>query len=82
MGTHFNGFWSIKEAKLINLGIFKSKTGKSYDCHFIPDEKMAQAVGPLPERVGSRGVVFKTRAESEQEARQKISAAIESGTLK
>lgn len=67
---------------MINLGIFKSKAGKSYDCHFISDEKIAQAVGPLPERVGSRGVVFEARAESEQEARQKISAAIESGMLK
>ena len=67
---------------MINLGIFKSKAGKSYDCHFIPDEKKAQAVGPLPERVGFRGVVFETRAESEQEARDKISAAIESGELK
>lgn len=82
MGTHFNGFWSIKEKKLINLGIFKSKAGKSYDCHFIPDEKIVQAVGPLPKRVGSRGVVFETRAESEQEGRDKISAAIESGELK
>lgn len=43
---------------------------------------MAQAIGPLPERVGSRGVAFEIRAESEKEARQKISAAIESGTLK
>ena len=82
MGTHFNGFWSIKEKKLINLGIFKSKAGKSHDCHFIPDEKIVQAVGPLPERVGSRGVVFETRAESEQEARDKISGAIELGALK
>ncbi|RJP76539.1 MAG: hypothetical protein C4522_18335 [Desulfobacteraceae bacterium] len=67
---------------MINLGIFKSKAGKSYDCHFVPDEKIAQAVGPLPERVGTRGVVFETRSESEEEARQKISAAIESGALK
>ncbi|NQT10471.1 MAG: hypothetical protein HQ573_04780 [Desulfobacteraceae bacterium] len=67
---------------MINLGIFKSKAGKSYDCHFIPDEKIVQAVGPLPKRVGSRGVVFETRAESEQEGRDKISAAIESGELK
>ncbi len=65
-----------------NLGIFESKTGRRYDCHFIPEEKMAQAIGPLPERVGSRGVAFEIRAESEKEARQKISAAIESGTLK
>lgn len=72
----------MKGAKMINLGIFKSKSGESYDCHFIPDEKMAQAVGPLPDRAGSRGVVFETRAVSEQEARDKISAAIESGTLK
>ena len=43
---------------------------------------MAQAVGPLPEHVGARGVAFEVGAESEQEARQKISAAIESGALK
>ena len=43
---------------------------------------MAQAVGPLPERVGARGAVFETRAESEQEARQKIQNAINSGELK
>ena len=67
---------------MINLGIFKSKEGKSYDGRFIAEEKIAQAVGPLPERVGAQGVVFETRAESEQEARQKISAAIESGILK
>jgi hypothetical protein len=66
---------------MINLGIFKSKSGKSYDCNFIPDEKIAQAVGPLPERVGSRGVVFKTQAYSEQEARYKIAIAIETREL-
>ena len=43
---------------------------------------MAQAVGPLPDRVGARGVAFEIKAESEQEARKKIYAAIESGTLK
>ena len=68
--------------KLINLGIFKSKEGVSYDCHFRPEEKMAQAVGPLPERFGARGTVFETRAESEQEARQKIQNEIDSGELK
>ena len=66
---------------MVNLGIFKSKSGKIYDCHFIPDEKMARAVGPLPERVGARGVAFEIRAEPEQEARQKISVAIESSIL-
>ena len=43
---------------------------------------MAQALGPLPERVGARGVAFEIRADSEQDARQKITAAIESDTLK
>ncbi|MBC2736564.1 MAG: hypothetical protein HF981_19545 [Desulfobacteraceae bacterium] len=67
---------------MINIGIFKSKAGKSYDCHFLPDERKAQAVGPLPKREGSRPVVFEIQAESEQEAREKISSAIESGELK
>ena len=67
---------------MISLGIFESKEGRSYDCQFLPEEKMAQAVGPLPARVGPRGVAFEVQAESEEEARQKILSAIESGTLK
>jgi hypothetical protein len=67
---------------LITIGTFKSKTGKSYDCHFIRGEKLAEAAGPLPERVGAGGLFFETLAEFKQEARQKIFAAIESGILK
>jgi len=51
-------------------------------CGTLKAKKMTQAVGPLPKRGGARGVAFEIRAESEQEARQIISAAIESGTLK
>jgi len=52
---------------MIYLGALASKEGKSYDCHFIPEENVAQAEGPLPDRVGARGVVFETRADSEHE---------------
>lgn len=68
---------------MIELGMFTTKDGGNYDCHFIPEEKIVQAVGPLPhEGVGARGVVFKERAESEKEARQKIEEAINQGNLK
>ena len=66
---------------MIILGKYSTEK-YSYDCQFIPSEKKVQAVGPLPERDGSRGIIFETRAESEQEARDRISAAIESGELK
>ena len=66
---------------MILLGRYSTSTN-SYDCHFIPDEKKVQAVGPLPERGGARGVVFKTDASSEEEARHKIQSAIDSGELK
>jgi len=67
---------------MIKLGIFETKHGKRYDCHFIPEKQIVQAVGPLPERVGSRGVVFEATAASEEEARNKIADAIEHDELK
>jgi hypothetical protein len=67
---------------MIKLGIFKTRENNSYDCHYLPDDKKVQAVGLLPDRVGSRGVVFEARAVSEDEARQKIQDAISSGELK
>jgi hypothetical protein len=69
------------EKIMILLGKFSTSTN-SYDCHFIPTEKKVQAVGPLPERVGARGVAFEADASSEAEARRKIQSAIESGELK
>ncbi len=67
---------------MIILGKFTTKEGNNYDCQYLPEDKLVQAVGPLPKREGARGVAFELRAESEQEARQIISVAIESGTLK
>jgi len=66
---------------MIDLGIYQTTSGKEYDCHFRPDEKIAHAVGPLPEpgQVGSRGVAFEVRAESEQEAKQKLTEKIGPG---
>lgn len=66
---------------MIELGIYQTKDGKEYDCHFMQDAKIAEAIGPLPEadQVGSRGVAFEVRAESEQEARQKLATKIGPG---
>ena len=69
---------------MISIGLFNTKEGKSYDCHFIPENSLVQAVGPLPPpgEVGARGVVFETNAESKEEAIKKIEKAIEQGILK
>lgn len=65
--------------KMIELGIYQTKEGKEYDCHFRPDVKIAEAIGPLPEDIGSRGVAFKVSAESEQEAKQNLAKEIGPG---
>ena len=64
------------------LGEFTSKDGRrSYDCHFITDEKIVRAVGPLPDGVGARRVALEERAENEEEAKRKIVEAINQDTL-
>ena len=75
-------FGAYREVNMIMLGKYTTKAGNNYDCQYLPKDKLVQAVGPLPKREGARGVAFEIRAESEQEARQIISVAIESGTLK
>lgn len=67
---------------MIELGIFTTQKNNSYACHYFPEVKKVEAVGPLTERMGSAGVVFETIADSEEEARKKIQEAIESGELK
>ena len=67
---------------MIGLGIFTTRDGKNYDCQYIPDEKMAQAIGPLPDYIGARGVAFSIRAESEQEAREKLAVKIGPGNFR
>ncbi len=66
---------------MILLGKFSS-LNNSYDGHYFPDKRKVQAVGPLPDRVGARGIAFDADAFSEAEARQKIESAIKSGKLK
>jgi len=41
--------------------IVTSKNGNNYDCHFILENGIVQAIGPLPNAInntGARGVVF------------------------
>jgi len=66
---------------MIELGIYQTLDGKEYDCHFLPEGKVAQAIGPLPEgdQIGSRGVALEVSAETEQEAKQKLAEAIGPG---
>jgi hypothetical protein len=71
---------------MINIGLFTTEEGRSYDCHFIPENSLVQAIGPLPPPgpgyVGARGVAFEATAKSKEEARKKIEEAIEQGILK
>lgn len=62
---------------MILLGCVTTKNGKSFDCRYLPKEKVAEAIGPLPDRTGARGIAFTVSAESEQEAMRKLSEAIE-----
>jgi len=64
-----------------NIGLYVTKDGLSYDCQFIPEENLAQAVGPLPPpgQVGVRGVAFTVKANSEEEARQLLAEMIGPG---
>lgn len=66
---------------MIKLGIFRTKENNSYNGHYYPESKKAEAVGTL-DQVGSADVAFKTIADSKEEARKKIEEAIESGELK
>ncbi len=63
---------------MIELGAFTASDGKKYDGHFHPENKVAEAIGPLPVdgSSGARGVAFSVKAESEKEAIQKLAAKI------
>ena len=58
------------------LGVYTSKEGKLYDLLFFPSDNLAQAVGPLPDRVGAAGLAFEVFVETESEAREKLLEAI------
>ena len=64
-----------------NIGLYRTKKDLLYDCQFIPDGNLAQAVGPLPPpgQVGARGVAFEMEAKSEEEARKKLAEMIGPG---
>lgn len=64
---------------MIELGIYQTEDGKEYDCHFLLEGKIAQAIGPLPNDIGSRGVAFEVSAENEQGARQNLAKEIGPG---
>jgi hypothetical protein len=76
--TNYSG---RKEIKMIELGIYQTVDDKEYDCHFLPEGKVAQAIGPLPkgDQIGSRGVAFEVKAETENEAKQNLAKEIGPG---
>jgi hypothetical protein len=67
---------------MVELRHYKTKDGKEYDCHFKADEKIAEAIGPLPTgggNIGYRGVVYRVKAESKQDAKQNLAKEIGPG---
>jgi hypothetical protein len=66
---------------MIELGNYRAKNGKDYLCFFSPDKKIAKAKDPLAKSVQSRflGTKFEVKAESEQEAKQKLAEKIGPG---
>ena len=66
-----------------NLGIFTTQDGKQYDCQYFRDEKEVVAIGPLPPpgHVGARGEAFTDKAETEEDAKEKITKALGPGSF-
>ena len=64
-----------------HIDLYRTKDGLLYDCQFIPDANLAQAVGPLPPpgQAGARGMAFEVEANSAEEARQKLAEVIGPG---
>ncbi len=69
---------------MVTLGIYVAKDGKKYDCRFLPDYKLAFAIGPLPEPENgavSRGIVAEVFADSEESARRNLNKVIGEGSF-
>jgi hypothetical protein len=65
--------------------IVTSKNGNNYDCHFILENGVVQAIGPLPNAInnfGARGVAFEANAKSLDEALKIIDDAIKQDKIK
>ena len=60
------------------LGIYSAKNGDTYLCHFIKEDSYAYAIGPLSSNgVSSFGIKFDVFAETEEEAKKKLSQIID-----
>jgi hypothetical protein len=62
------------------LGIYTTVDGNRYALHWYPEERLAEAVGPLPDYVGTAGEAVTLNANSEEEARAKLAEALGPGT--
>ena len=67
--------------RIINIGLYKTDDGTTYDCHYIPKDKLGQAIGPLPPagQTGARGVAYTVNANNVMEAKQRLSDQIGTG---
>lgn len=67
--------------RIKNIGLYRTKDGSLYDCHFIPRDKLAQAIGPLPPpgQVGARGVAYEVSASNAEEAKELLAEKIGPG---
>jgi len=52
-----------------SLGFYEAEDGNIYELIYFPDEGLGQAIGPIPEHVGTARVAEEVHANSELEAR-------------
>lgn len=67
-GAEINLYIDNLQKKMKRLGIYESKDRKIYDLVYFPGDRLGQAIGPLPERVGVAGVAAEVHTPSEIEA--------------
>ena len=65
-----------RNQELTVFGPLRNKHGEGYGVVFDPRKGHAEAVGPHSNRVGNAGKAFEVKAESEEEARQKLDEVI------
>lgn len=66
---------------MIELGPFKSKSGKRYIGIFTSESNTVAVLGPMQEAGGVAPRVFEETASSEEEARKRILDAINQGEI-
>lgn len=85
IAINHNDFLEEEMEKFVKLGTYVTNEGLEYDCEFIPVEKIAIAIGPLPrssENCGCRKADYEVIAKTKEEAREALKESIGVGYFK